>query len=230
MPRSQDYIRADFAGFDQQFSLIKEQVTANTAGSPPIWPHIPAEEAAKLTAAWEDWHPKHIAAENPERTKSDVRERQDARKRTEPVLRNFCPRFFYDAPQYVTPAQLESMRLPVRDTTKSPIGKPAVRVVIEVEPSKTRTHLLRWHVDEDESTALPYGTNGWVLVYKILEQGEAVPTDPDEFGHSVLVTRNPFTVEHKSGTEGKRVAYCGAFQNGKGEKGDWGEIVVAVCP
>jgi hypothetical protein len=37
-----------------------------------------------------------------------------------------------------------------------------VRVVIEVEPSKTRTHLLRWHVDEDASRALPYGTKGWV--------------------------------------------------------------------
>lgn len=229
MSRNKDYIKTGFVEFDQQFSLIREEVAKNTAGDSPIWPHIPAEERSKLDAAWADWHPKHVAAENPERTRSDVRERQDARKRSEPVVRSFCQRFFYDAPQYVTAAQLAAMMLPARDPARSPIGKPSVRVVIEVEPSKTRTHVLRWHVDEDKSKALPYGTNGWVLVYKVLEPGEPVPSDPDEFGHSMLVTRNPYTVDHKPGAEGKRVAYAGAFQNGKGQKGEWGEIVVAVC-
>jgi hypothetical protein len=62
------------------------------------------------------------------------------------------------------------------------------------------------------------------------QDGEAVPAGPEDFGHTVLVTRNFYTVEHKPGTEGKRVACCGAFQNSKGEKGDWGDIVVAVCP
>jgi hypothetical protein len=119
---------------------------------------------------------------------------------------------------------------PRRDKIRTPQARPHQRPVIEVEPSKTREHLIRWHVDEDESRALPYGVNGWVLVYRILEPGEAAPDDPEDMGHSTLVTRNPFTVPHKPGDEGKKCAYAGAFQNKKGEKGPWSDVAVAVIP
>jgi hypothetical protein len=37
--------------------------------------------------------------------------------------------------------------------------------------------------------------------------------------------------EHTGGDEGKRIAYCGAFQSkNRGLKGGWGEIAVAVLP
>ncbi|MDR0600398.1 MAG: hypothetical protein LBG84_10025 [Treponema sp.] len=226
-----DYIEHSYGGFDAQYKLIIDAVQANTGGSAPVWNHIPAEARAGLEAGYADYHPRHLAAESPSRSKIDVEERGETRRRVEPVLRNFCQRFFYAAPEIVTNAQLESMNLRPRDRTRTVRGKPQWRVGIEIEPSKTRTHTLRWHVEENESRAIPEGCNGWVLVYRVLEPGDPVPGDPEDLGHSQLVTRNPFVVEHKPGDEGKRVAYCGAFQStGRGLKGDWGEIVVGVLP
>jgi hypothetical protein len=48
-----------------------------------------------------------------------------------------------------------------------------------------------------------------VLGYKVLEQDERVPRDSEERGYCQFVTSNPYMVEHKSGDEGKRIAYCG---------------------
>jgi hypothetical protein len=226
-----DYINHTYAGYDAQYKLIVDTVKANTEGGDPVWTHIPADSKAALKAGYADYHPKHVAAESPSRSKIDVEERVEARKRTEPALRNFCQRFFYDAPDVVTDAQLESMSLRPRDKTKTTHGRPQWRVAIEIEPSKTRTHTIGWRVAENGSKATPDDCNGWVLVYKILEAGEPVPVDPEDMGHSTLVTRNPYVAEHKPGDEGKRVAYCGAFQSkSRGLKGDWGEIVVAVLP
>ncbi|MDR1216284.1 MAG: hypothetical protein LBK25_06355 [Treponema sp.] len=226
-----DYIDHTYVGFDAQSALIVKVVKENTSGSTPLWPHIQAEAITEIETLYTDFHVKHVAAEAPTHNKIDVEERSAARKHFEPVLRNFCQRFFYDAPSIVTDAQLESMNLRIRDKTRTTHGKPQWRVVIEIEPSKTRTHTIRWRVAETGSKAIPLDCNGWVLAYKALSADEPAPTDPEDFGHSQLVTRNPFVVEHKPGDEGKRIAYCGVFQSSsRGLKGDWGEIVVAVLP
>ncbi|MDR1400666.1 MAG: hypothetical protein LBJ41_12170 [Treponema sp.] len=223
-----DYIDHTYVGYDAQLKLIVDAVEENTKpdGS---WKHIPTENKTALKNAYDDYHPRHVAAESPTRSKIDVEERVEARKRTIPVVRNFCQRFFYDAPDIVTDAQLETMKLRPRDKTRTPRGKPQWRVAIEIEPSKTRTHTIRWHVAETKGKATPVDCNGWVLVYKALNDGERAPRDGSDMGHSQLVTHNPYVVEHKSDDEGKRIAYCGAFQSrNRGLMGDWGEVVVAV--
>ena len=223
-----DYLDHTYSGYDKQLKLIVDTVKENTKQGGP-WTHIPAENKTALNAAYDDYHPCHVAAESPSRSKIDVENRVEAHTRTKSVVRNFCQRFFYDAPDIVTDAQLESMNLRPRDKIRTSHGKPQWRVAIEIEPSKTRTHTIRWHVAETKSNALPEDCNGWVLVYKALDPEDPVPQDGDEMGHSQLVTRNPYIVEHKSDEEGKRIAYCGAFQSkNRGLMGDWGEIVVAV--
>ena len=223
-----DYLNHTYVGYDAQLKLIVDAVEEN-AKPDGRWPHIPAENKAAMKDAYDDYHPCHVAAESPFRSKIDVEERVEARARTAHVVRNFCQRFFYDAPDIVTNAQLETMNLRPRDKTRTPHGKPQWRVAIEIEPSKTRTHTIRWHVAETKDKSTPSTCNGWVLVYKALENGETAPRDGEEMGHSQLVTRNPYIVEHKSSDEGKRIAYCGAFQSrNRGLMGDWGEVVVAV--
>lgn len=226
-----DYIDHTYAGFDAQYKLIIDTVQKNTTGGAPVWTHIPADAKTALEAGYADYHPCHLAAELPTRSKIDVENRVEARGRAEPALRGFCQRFFYDEPEKVTDAQLESMTLRPHDRTKTPHGRPQWRVAIEIEPSKTRTHTLRWHVEETGAKAIPDDCNGWVLVSKVLEPGDPVPADPEDFGHSQLVTHNSYVVEHKPGDEGKRAAYCGAFQSrNRGLKGAWGEIVIGVIP
>ncbi|MDR1400477.1 MAG: hypothetical protein LBJ41_11185 [Treponema sp.] len=225
---SKDYVEHSYSGYDSQLNLVAEAVEENTKTG-GTWTHIPDENKTTVKALYDDFHPRHVAAENPSRSKIDVEERIEARNRTEPLFRNFCQRFFYDVPDLVTDAQLERMNLRPRDKTRTIHGKPEWRVALEVEPSKTRTHTIRWHVAETKAKAMPEECNGWVLVYKVLGSDDPVPRDGEEMAHSQLVTRNPYVVEHKSEDEGKRIAYCGAFQSrSRGLMGDWGEVVVAV--
>jgi hypothetical protein len=223
-----DYVNHTYSGYDAQLKLVSDAVEENTkAGG--TWTHIPDENKTTVKSLYDDFHPRHVAAESPARSKIDVEERIEARNRTEPVFRNFCQRFFYDAPDFVTDAQLERMDLRPRDKTRTTHGKPQWRVAIEIEPSKTRTHTIRWHVAETQSKAMPDDCNGWVLVYKVLEDGESPPLDGEDMGHSQLVTRNLYEVVHRSEDVGKRVAYCGAFQSrSRGLLGEWGDVVVAV--
>jgi hypothetical protein len=224
-----DYIDRTYKGFDAQFKVIIDVVLQNTGSSSPVWTHIPADEQLALRAVYTTWHAKHEAAEAPTRSKVDVEARVEARAVAEPKLRHFCQRYFYDVPELVTNAQLESMNLRPHDNTRTTHGEPKWRVVIEIAPSESQTHLIRWHVEENESRAVPEDCNGWVLVYTVLEAGDPVPIDPETMGHSVLVTRNPFEVAHKPEDVGKRIAYSGAFQSrNRGLKGKWSKIVVAV--
>jgi hypothetical protein len=228
---SDDYLDHTYVGFDAQFKLIVDTVEANTSGDQPVWTHIPADARTALRGAYAAWHVKHEAAEAPTRSKVDVWARVEARAAAEPVLRGFCQRYFYGAPEAVSNAQLESMNLRLRDKTRTAHGKPSWRVVITIGPSESQTHLIRWHVEETGSRALPKGCSSWVLVYKVLEAGEKVPIDPEDFGHGQQVTRNPFEVRHKPEDVGKRIAYCGAFQSrSRGLRGNWSKIVVAVLP
>jgi hypothetical protein len=225
-----DYIDHTYKGYDAQLKFAADAVEENTKAGGP-WTHIPPENRGTLKELYDDFHPRHVAAEHPARSRIDVEERLVSRKRTEAAFRNFCRRFFYDAPEFVTDAQLEAMGLRIPDKIRTSHGKPQWRVAITVEPSKTHTHTIRWQTAETRSGAVPEDCNGWVLVYKALENGEEAPLDGEEMAHSQLVTRNPYVVEHKSEDRGKRIAYCGAFQSkSRGLMGDWGEVVVAVLP
>ncbi|MDR2419261.1 MAG: hypothetical protein LBD79_09450, partial [Treponema sp.] len=157
-----DYINHTYTGYDAQLELVAEAVEENTKPGGP-WTQIPAESKSTVKSLYDDYHPRHVAAESPSRSKIDVEERVEARRRTEPVFRNFCQRFFYNAPDFVTDAQLESVNLRPRVKTRKTHGKPQWRVVIEIEPSKTRTHTIRWHVAETQGKATPSDCNGWVL-------------------------------------------------------------------
>jgi hypothetical protein len=59
-----DYLNHSYAGYDKQLKLIVDAVEEN-AKPGGLWPHIPAENKAALKAAYNDYHPYHVAAESP---------------------------------------------------------------------------------------------------------------------------------------------------------------------
>jgi hypothetical protein len=87
-----------------------------------------------------------------------------------------------------------------------------------------RTTVVFYDVDGNKR-GKPHGVSGAVVRWAILD---APPTDIDELIHSALDSASPFHIDFTEEQRGKRVYLCLAWQNPKGEKGPWSEIISAL--
>jgi hypothetical protein len=76
---------------------------------------------------------------------------------------------------------------------------------------------------DSESKARPYGTNGAVIFYAVLDA-------PADLTHSVPATRTPHILEFTGQERGRTVYLAICRQNEKGEKGPPSEIESAIVP
>jgi hypothetical protein len=68
------------------------------------------------------------------------------------------------------------------------------------------------------------------LPLQIIEKYDAPPADHNALTRSVLATRTPHTFEFTEEERGKTVYMAACWQNEKGQKGPWSEIVSAIVP
>jgi hypothetical protein len=68
------------------------------------------------------------------------------------------------------------------------------------------------------------------LPLQIIEKYDAPPADHNALTRSVLATRTPHTFEFTEEERSKTVYMAACWQNEKGQKGPWSEIVSAIVP
>jgi hypothetical protein len=223
---NRDYIKGSYGEFDAQFKLVVDAVEANTGGAQPVWTHIPAEERAKLEAGYNDWHPKHLAAESPSRSKIDVEERIEARKRDEPVLRNFCQRFFYACPDLVTDAQLEAMGLRRHDKNRTPHATPSVIPAAEAVPAASRTHTVTALNPHTNDKRKPDQAAGVAFAYRVRKADAPVSDAADMPSAFQAATVRTFQYEERQ--IGMAADYACAYENEGGHRGEWSNVVSLI--
>ncbi|MDR1963428.1 MAG: hypothetical protein LBQ50_06590 [Planctomycetaceae bacterium] len=162
-------------------------------------------------------------AEEPNRGKLDVLEKNEAREVLKSALRKFVRGYLYNPA--VTDVDRESMAVPLHDRTPSPRPAPNTHPVITTE-SKNPYELIL-HIRDSESTRRkkPDNAIGAVVYFKI---SDTPITDPSELTNSVLVTRSPYKLTFPPSERGKIVYMAARWENAKGEKGPWGEIISEV--
>ncbi|MDR1899952.1 MAG: hypothetical protein LBQ55_08100 [Treponema sp.] len=227
MPHGKDYVPAKDADFDRFFKKVAQTTAAKTSGTNPPWYHIPAAAVTELITAYSDWYTAYSNTFN-DPTSPVIREKNRVRKVTERTLRHFIQRYLKDDP--VTAQERDELGIPNPDPIPSPIGRPTEHVLLLIEPIHVREHRVIWEVEETGGKAKPYGYDGVVLLRRILEPGEAVPATVKALGDSRLLTKNRVVLEYTAEDQGKRCAYAACWQNEKGEKGDWSDIIVVVIP
>jgi hypothetical protein len=119
------------------------------------------------------------------------------------------------------------MEIPPIDTTRTPIGKPPTRPVFNVEVRDTRLLALHFKDQDTESRAIPYGMNGAVISWDILD---TPPVEPEALRRSELATRSPHLLHFREEDRGKRVYIAMQWQNESGVKGDFTEIQSTIIP
>ncbi|MDR2065876.1 MAG: hypothetical protein LBP85_09265 [Prevotellaceae bacterium] len=217
---TKDYI----PGKDAELVAWSANFAAQVAENAREW-DIPAEESNEQQAAAAAFAELHAQADNPAKNSIIVAEKNAARETLVALIRNLAG--FRLKNPVITDAQRIAMGLHVRDTTHTPVPVPVTRPEIDIDVLDVRRLKIVFHDMGKDSKAKPYGVNGAVIVYAVLD---TPPADTTALTRSLLATRTPHTIEFTEEERGKTVYFAICWQNEKGERGPWSEIESAIIP
>ena len=197
-----------------------EQVAANAEA----W-EIPAADVAALQTANTAFAALHAKADSPAKNTIIVSEKNAARKTLVEKIRALAD--FRLKNPVITDTQRVAMGLHVRDTTPTTIDVPKTHPDLTLEAADSRSVKGKFHDHGSANNARPYGTNGAVIIFAVLA---TPPAGTDDLIHSVLATRTPHIFNFSEEERGKTVYAAACWQNEKGQKGPWSDIVKAIIP
>jgi hypothetical protein len=166
------------------------------------------------------------AAQNPNRGKVDVLNKNEARDALKTSLRTFVKAYLSYNPA-VTDADKENMGLPLHDGTRTPTPPPSTIPEAKIDSSIIRQLTIHFKDNGSEKRGKPSGVHGVEIVWSITD---SVPATMDEFKNSVFDTASPYTFTFDESQRGKKIFFCLRWENAKGDKGPWGEIYNAIIP
>jgi hypothetical protein len=187
--------------------------------------NISSEEVSGLSDARTNFADLLGQAESPLRNKVIVAQKNAARSALISGIRALVN--FKLRNPVITDAQRLAMGLHVRDTTPTSVPVPTTRPELNIDVLDARRLKLLFRDMGSESKAKPYGVNGAVVVYDVLD---TPPTSINSLVRNVLATRTPYVLEFDESERGKRVYFAICWQNKKGKRGPWSEIESAVVP
>jgi hypothetical protein len=217
-----DYLPSNVFEFQNKVHNIRRQVTINQGR----W-DISPNAAAGLDGPIADFDAAVAVSENPEtRTAAAIKRRDDARAVLEKVLRPFVQGKLEHNP-LVTDDDLTAMGLPVYDHTRSPLPDPDEEPELTVSTPSPAVVEIAVRKKNETGRAKPKGIHGAELRWVI---AAVAPVDWTELTHSEFTTRSPFRLSFSGNERGKWLYFAARWENNRGRKGPWCEIMSAVIP
>jgi hypothetical protein len=219
-----DYVPRGDAEFSNWFKNIVDYVAERTGdGTNPAWECIPVSAVAELTAAYDDWHAYYEPTLTPH-TPDITTGKNNARAQSESIVCTFIQRFLRWLP--VTDGDRVNMGIPNRDDITPHIE---VTEVVEFELILHIIHeiLINFWVKGETEKAKPAGYDGAVIVWDILD---TPPERPEALSRRTMASRTPKSLLFDEAERGKTVYIAAAWQNNKGNLGQFSEILNGVIP
>ena len=114
----------------------------------------------------------------------------------------------------------------INDRKPTTIPEPTTFPVATVDISLKRRVTVHFRDSEREKAGKPYGIHGVEIKWIIADKEPAV----EELINSSFDTRSPFTFKFDDAQRTKTIWMCLRWENTRGEKGPWGDMVKAVIP
>lgn len=189
---------------------------------------FPTSEFQLLGTLRDDFSTKLALAESPAtRTPVAVKNKNDARKKLEKTVRQDIKEYI-NYNHSITDGEREALGLPVYKTTRTPSQVATEPPDYEIETSVIRRLIIHFfRLGHRHSNAKPLGQQGAEIRWTILDHP---PTSIDELIHSSFDTHTPFILDFDENQRGKTVYFCLRWENTRGEKGPWSEIISAIIP
>jgi hypothetical protein len=148
------------------------------------------------------------------------REFADAYKKMYNILRT-CP--------LVADTDLEAMGLPRRPSGgKTPTPAPSSYPDYTVDTSVIRQLTIHFRDHERGMRGKPRGVHGVEIKWGFAT--DALPKDGDMLLNSIIDTHTPHTFTFDGDDRGRTVYFCLRWENTRGQRGPWSEVVSAIVP
>jgi hypothetical protein len=191
-----------------------------------VW-SVPDPDMVALGDLKSEWESRFATAENPAtRTLVAIAAKTEARKAYVHALRGLIKSFIAYNPR-VTNDDRRDMGLPVHSEARTPAPAPTTYPEAEVDSAVIRHLTMHFRDNGKASKAKPAGVHGAEIRWAILP---APPAKVSDLVNSAFDTHTPFTLEFEEDQRGKAVYFCLCWENTRGEKGQWSEIVSAIVP
>jgi hypothetical protein len=217
-----DYLPANVLAYQQKVHNIRAQVTVHQNE----W-DISAAAVAPLDPLIANFDAAIVVSENPEtRTSAAIRRRNETWDALDPVFRTFIQgRLINNA--FVPDDALVAMGLPVHDHKPSPKPVPKDTPIVNLSTPAPGIVEAGFSGKNERGHAKPDGVHGmevrWILA-------ETPPVDWSELTHSEFATRSPLRMTFEGHDRGKWIYMAARWENTRGEKGPWTDIISAVIP
>jgi hypothetical protein len=168
-----------------------------------------------------------IAVAPATRTKASIEEKTEVRNAFEKQLRQNIREYLTNN-HLLTDADRDNLGLPIHKNSRTP--SPVAKTYPEFNVNSGTIRRLTIHFFDQgnvKSKAIPVGQHGAEIRWAILD---TPPVDVKDLVHSSFNTRTPFTLEFEEHERGKTAYFCLCWENTRGEKGPWSEIVSAIIP
>jgi len=117
------------------------------------------------------------------------------------------------------------MGITIPSTTRKVILPTTTYPVATVDSSTIRLLKIIFRDSESSSKAKPHGVHGAEIRWSLLD---TPPVTVNELIMSGFDTRSPYMLEFSESQRGQVVWFCLRWENTRGEKGPWSEIVSAI--
>jgi hypothetical protein len=202
----------------------KTLITYATAHAPAF--NIPPDVLPPIQAQLAAYEAAFEAAQNPNRGKVDILTKNETKDALESSLRGFVKAYIAYNPA-VSDADKENMGLPLHDPTRTPIPAPTTIPELELDSAIIRQVTVLFRDSGSDKRGKPAHVHGIELRWSLLENP---PASVEDLKSSAFDTASPYTFTFDEADRGKALYICPRWENNKGDKGPWGEIVKAIIP
>jgi len=217
IPRTDDGLRA----FSE--NLIEKCDANKTAWG------LPADEITALRALHTDYVAKLAVSQSPDRTKAATVAKNESKAALKAGLEVFIgKRLEYNTA--ITNPIREELGLGLKDTVRTKVLRPDKPPVFYIEIRGARILVIHFKAEGAESNARPYGYNGAVIRWLVLDASAPAPVSEDDLTKSVLATDTPHVFEFPAEDREKKVYFAIAWQTNSGLLGPFSEILVENVP
>jgi hypothetical protein len=210
---------------DEEFLAWSRNFIALIVVNMTAW-GIPQAVVTLLQSLFDDYEAKLTAAKSGNHGKVDIAAKNAAKKALMHEERSVVKTYIAWNPA-VSDAQKQDLGVTVYDGTRTSIPDPKTRPEFSFKVLDLMRVQIDFHDQGRPNRAIPYGYNGAVFCYIT---ADTAITDYAALTQSVLLTRSPWTLTLPPDAEGKVLSGALMWQNEKGKKGPWSEILSVIIP
>lgn len=211
---------------DASFQDAQQVITTKAIDNTSVWGLDNDWITTVLTPAKSKWESCWTACQNPStRTPLMVFEKNEARRVYEPLIRLLVGSLEHNTK--VNNNDLREMGIVVRSASRAAVPVPATYPVFSVDTGTIRRLSVVYRDLNSDKKSKPDGVSGAFIRWAMLN---TAPTGVNELTNSAFNTTSPFTLDFLETDRGRRMYFCLAWQNTRGEKGPWSEIGMAIVP